>query len=135
MAIVRTRRIFEAMCCGLLLSVSLCGCGKTVPLENPTIQVSARTLDETRVAVKRALVGRGWLILSEDPGVTRARYTRMNVNSATIRVDYSTTDATITLEDSRELLYQKYGDGAVIHKNYMRWVSYLLQDIQLNLVR
>jgi hypothetical protein len=83
------------------------------------------------VAIRSALVRRGWGITKQEPGDIQAMLSKAGSWSVKIDIPYSNNTITINYLDSQNL---DYGDtpegGHVIHRNYNRWMAYLVQDIQ-----
>ncbi|NWA28873.1 hypothetical protein HX870_01370 [Pseudomonas gingeri] len=98
------------------------------PIVNPsrtlTPQVQASE-EEVKQAIVTALTKRTWSVQRVNPGQVQAEITVREKFHVEIDINYSANAYTIVYRDSSGMGYQ---DGK-IHKNYLRWVRFLDQDI------
>ncbi len=86
------------------------------------------TVQQVEQAVLQSLKARGWKVREQTPGRIVAKLDVRAKHSATVAVNYTATNYSITYVDSEGLNYNaKTGD---IHRNYNRWVNNLNADIQ-----
>lgn len=107
---------------------------RQAPLVNPDpIHVPAG-LSEAQVgkAVASALIGRGWSVTAEKAGETDATL-HLREHVARIAVTYDASAVQIKYVDSENLKYEMKDGKPYIHKNYLGWIEYLVQDINRGL--
>lgn len=82
--------------------------------------------------IKRALVGRGWVVASEEPGTINAT---LNLRShvARVAISYDAKQVHLAYVSSDNLKYKEKNGKRTIHKNYLSWVNNLMGDIYRNL--
>lgn len=81
--------------------------------------------------IKRALLGRGWAVSTEQPGEIQATL-NLREHQARIRVDYDATQVRLAYLDSRNLDYREKKGTRLIHSNYLNWINYLVHDLDTN---
>lgn len=81
--------------------------------------------------IKRALVGRGWSITTEQPGEIQSTL-NLRDHVARIRVDYDATQVRLSYMDSANLDYVEKRGKRYIHSNYLGWIGFLIQDLNTN---
>ena len=113
--------------CGFLLAVCAC---RTAPLVNPDpIVIRSQSAEVTRERIWNALQRRRWYVAADEPGEIVAKLSRPGY-SATVRIEYDAESIRIDYVDSEGLDYRRTKKGKeFIHQNYMKWVQYLLRDI------
>lgn len=107
---------------------------RQAPLVNPDpIHVPAG-LGEAEVgkAIAYALIGRGWSVTAEKAGETDATL-HLREHVARIAITYDTSAVQIKYVDSENLKYEMKDGKPYIHKNYLGWIEFLVQDINRNL--
>jgi hypothetical protein len=121
---------------GLLLvsaMVFLMG-ARQVPLTDPEpVAVPAGLkLEQVAKAIKASLVGRAWTVTSEDPGHI---VSTLNVREHMAKIDivYDLQTVKIKYLDSGELMYAEKKGQRVIHRNYLNWITNLVNDMNRNL--
>lgn len=82
--------------------------------------------------IKRALVGRGWAVTSEQPGQIDSTL-NLREHVARIRVTYDAQQVRFAYVDSVNLDYKERKGKRFIHRNYLGWVGYLVRDLATNL--
>lgn len=104
--------------------------GRFKPLQEPNIQVEVDvTAEQLENVIKRALVGRGWEVVSVENGVVNARLV-LRTHIAEIRIPYNTETIDLEYVASQNLRYVKRKSGKeTIHRNYNSWVNNIKQDI------
>jgi hypothetical protein len=129
--------IFNRVLLVLLSLLALSGTASAagVPLVDPMPILVPVGADERTVvqAIKRALVGRDWQVLGEQPGRIDADINVRNKHNARIRIDYNERDVQIRYVSSINLDYSMHTGSPTIHRNYPRWINFLLEDIARNL--
>lgn len=107
---------------------------RQAPLVNPDpIHVPAG-LTEAQVAkaVSSALIGRGWSVTAEKAGETDATL-HLREHVARIAITYDASAIQIKYVDSENLKYEMKDGKPYIHKNYLGWIEFLVQDINRGL--
>lgn len=82
--------------------------------------------------IKRAMVGRGWLVEEESDGEITA-VLRLRSHVARILIEYSSEKVNISYVSSENLKYREKKGKRTIHKNYLSWINNLASDINKNL--
>jgi len=127
---MRTRKL-TALLLAPLLAVFLVAAAKLVdpaPLIVPT-GLSAAAIDK---AVRVGVAKRGWIISKQEPGYVEA-VLNVRVHMAKIAVKYDSQQVQIHYLDSQNLDYETKSDGPRIHGNYLKWVSNVEHDINVQL--
>jgi len=104
------------------------------PLVDPEPVAIPTGLSAEQVAadIKRALVGRGWEVVAEQPGqIDSTLHLREHV--ATISVSYDDRQVRFAYVDSSNLDYRVKRGEPQIHSNYLGWIGYLVDDLATNL--
>ena len=91
-------------------------------------------LDATQVVkdIKRALIGRGWAIANEQPGVIESTL-HLRDHVARIKVTYDARQVQFAYVDSTNLDFKERKGKRLIHGNYLGWISYLVADLTTNM--
>ena len=107
---------------------------RRAPLVDPDPVAIPAGLTAAQVAadVKRALVGRGWEIVSEQPGQIESTL-HLREHVATISVSYDDRQVRFAYVDSSNLDYRVKRGEPQIHSNYLGWIGYLVDDLATNL--
>ena len=118
----------------LLAAVAVVGCSRTEPVHDVTsapVVAKSGSASATQVhdVIIQALQQNGWYVLQDDPGTIVAETVVNERHRATIRIDHSATQYSITYQDSDLLLY----DGEEIHRNYNAWIKRLEEQINQDL--
>lgn len=117
----------------LLLVAGAASAGKA-ELVNPGLVAVPAGLSEQQVVkdVKRALLGRGWVVALEQPGHIEST---LNLRDHVARIDikYDTHQIAIAYLDSDNLDYHEKNGKTWIHSNYLSWIDYLVQDMTTNM--
>lgn len=108
-------------------------CNKAVPLRNPNFEVQAKSINQVQTAIKKALQGRRWMILTESPSAIKAKYNRGSKYSATVMISYTRSNVNVKLLESENLLQETTPEGEIIHKTYDGWIRNLESDIYIEL--
>lgn len=118
-----------------LIAFSGAASAASVPLRDPSPILLPAGVDERAVvqAIKRALAGRDWQVLNDQPGRIDADINVRNKHNARIRIDYNAQDITIRYVSSINLDYSEQTGTPMIHRNYPRWITFLREDIERNL--
>jgi hypothetical protein len=115
----------------LLAAAGLGGCGANLsPVLNPShVPVVGAPGDRAvHDAILRAVADKGWTLASDAPGVVKASIQK-DTFMATVAIEYTGTEYSITYADSSNLKY----DGTHIHKRYNLWVANLRSQINVEL--
>lgn len=124
-------RIFTLFSAIFLLSISLSL--KAAILLDPDPMVIPSELTEKQVVteIKRALVGRGWVVTGEKPGQLDATLS-LRSHIARIAIDHGDDKLQIRYVSSENLKYKESKGKRHIHKNYLSWINNLSGDISRN---
>lgn len=116
-------------------TIAIVGCNKTHPVMNfegtPIVTASGQ---KDLKAIKKAIIYAGtrigWQMQPAGPGhIVGTLFNRGHM--AKVDIKYNTDTYNVTYKDSSNLLY----DGALIHRNYNRWVDRLNRNIRAELNR
>ena len=99
---------------------------------DPVAIPAGLTAEQIAADVKRALVGRGWEIVSEQPGQIESTL-HLREHVATISVSYDDRQVRFAYVDSSNLDYRVKRGEPQIHSNYLGWIGYLVDDLTTNL--
>ena len=99
---------------------------------DPVAIPAGLTAEQIAADVKRALVGRGWEIVSEQPGQIESTL-HLREHVATISVSYDDRQVRFAYVDSSNLDYRVKRGEPQIHSNYLGWIGYLVDDLATNL--
>ena len=99
---------------------------------DPVAIPAGLTAEQVAADVKRALVGRGWEIVSEQPGQIESTL-HLREHVATISVSYDDRQVRFAYVDSSNLDYRVKRGEPQIHSNYLGWIGYLVDDLATNL--
>ena len=107
---------------------------RQVPLTDPEpIAVPAGLkIDQVTKAIKASLVGRTWVVASEEPGHIVSTL-NLREHMAKIDIVYDAQTIRIKYLDSGELLYAEKKGQRMIHHNYLSWIQNLVTDMNRNL--
>ena len=116
----------------ILLTLSITGCNRTLAVHNIENQAINYTLTTNQVekAILKSGVEKGWTMKVRKPGIIDANILVRGKHKAVVEINYDDKTYSITYKDSDNLLYK---DGK-IHRNYNKWIIYLDQRIQANLI-
>ena len=114
-----------------LFIVAFTGCMRTLPIHNVENQAVTYNLplNEVEKAILKGGLEKGWEMTVTEPGKIEANII-VRKHTAKIVISYSEKAYSIIYKDSTNLLY---GSGK-IHKSYNKWITYLDQRIQINLL-
>ena len=107
---------------------------RQVPLTDPEpIAVPAgMKIDQVTKAIKASLVGRTWVVASEEPGHIVSTL-NLREHMAKIDIVYDVQTIRIKYLDSGELLYAEKKGQRMIHHNYLNWIQNLVNDMNRTL--
>jgi len=114
-----------------LFLVVFAGCTRTLPIhniENQTVSYNL-SLNEVEKAILKGGMEKGWTMTVSEPGRIDANIIVRKHKAETV-ISYNEHSYSITYHDSMNLLY----DSGKIHKSYNKWITYLNQRIQINLL-
>ena len=119
--------------CSLFLFAGVVQARKAELVDPAPIAIPAGlTPSQVTKEIKRALVGRGWEITTEQPGeIDSTLHLREHV--ARIKVAYDASQVRIAYVDSTNLDYTDKRGTRYIHPNYLGWIGFLVNDIGTNL--
>ncbi|HSX58694.1 MAG TPA: hypothetical protein VLF18_00710 [Tahibacter sp.] len=115
----------------LLLPILLLLAGwREAPLVNPDpIAIPPKTPSaEVAKIVKKALVGRKWVVSEDKPGAIKATLL-VRDHKARIAIDWNAKDIRISYIDSENLNFMEKDGKKLIHQNYNSWINNLVVDI------
>jgi len=106
---------------------------RTAPLVDPDpVSIPSGLSDEQIVKdIKRALIGRGWSITTEQPGEIQSTL-HLRDHVARIKVTYDAKQVRLAYMDSSNLDYKLKRGQPVIHGNYLGWIGFLVNDLNTN---
>ena len=108
--------------------------GKYDPIYTGSVVLNGKTdLKEIGVAVRKALIGRGWQVTEMEKGEIHATL-RVRSHVAKVKVTFNREQLSIEYVDSANLGYRVKGGIPYIHGNYNRWISLLERDISVLLI-
>ncbi|MCK7592375.1 hypothetical protein [Pseudomarimonas salicorniae] len=82
--------------------------------------------------IKRALIGRGWVVTGEQPGRIDASL-HLRAHVARVAISFDTESVRVNYVSSDNLDYREKKGRRYIHKNYLSWVNNVLTDLSRNL--
>lgn len=82
--------------------------------------------------IKRALVGRGWRVAQEQPGVIDSDL-HLREHVARIRITYDERQVSVAYVDSTNLGFAQSGGKRYIHGNYLGWMDHLVAEMASNI--
>jgi hypothetical protein len=85
-----------------------------------------------RAEIKRALVGRTWVVSAERPGEIDATL-NLRKHVARVKISYDAEQVSLVYVSSENLDFKEKRGERRIHKNYLSWVNNVLTDISRNL--
>ncbi|MDF1625848.1 MAG: hypothetical protein P1U84_06165 [Parvibaculaceae bacterium] len=110
--------------------------GRTKPVynvNNMTVRTGTgtpATLQQVHDAIVVGATQKGWLVRDEGPGHIVAQiFVRSHM--AEVDITFDATKFSINYKNSENLLY----DGTVIHRNYNKWIQFMIDKIAINLRR
>lgn len=115
----------------LLLPILLLLAGwREAPLVNPDPIAIPAKVSSTEVGkiIKKALVGRKWIVSEDKPGAIKATLL-VREHKARIAIDWNAKDIRISYIDSENLNYEEKNGKKLIHQNYNSWINNLVVDI------
>lgn len=114
----------------LAIALILAGCARTkaIPDIHSTVKYGEHTAVQVHDAIMNAGKQRKWVMRDSAPGVIAAT-TNARGHMAEVRIPYTATQYSIEYVTSQNM---RAHDGH-IHRNYIRWIHKLNQQIQINL--
>jgi hypothetical protein len=108
--------------------------GRKAPLlDPPPVRIpSALTDADVAKSIKLALVGRGWQITAEQAGEIQSSL-HLREHVAKIRITWEQQEIRIAYVDSTNLDYKLKNGKPQIHTNYLNWINYVVQDLNIKL--
>ena len=127
---MRSRKLLALMFAPLLAMLLMAAAPLVdpMPLDVPT----GLTDKQVEKAVRMGAAKRGWVISAQQKGYAEATL-HIRTHVAKVGVTYDTKHVSLKYLDSSNLDYAVKKDGPVIHKNYLKWASNLLIDINVEL--
>ncbi len=116
----------------------LVGCNRLTALQNIQDEAvltgsgNTPTLEEVRTSVRRAVLGKTWIITDDSPNKMAIRLRKAKKTLDAV-IDYNTNFYSITYKDSINLLYKEKGSKPYIHRRVNTWFVKLKIDINANL--
>ncbi|MEI6895177.1 MAG: membrane lipoprotein lipid attachment site-containing protein [Colwellia sp.] len=117
----------------ILLSIfTLAACQSTPVYNIEKNQVPAGlSVEQVEKSIVLGLIQKGWSVKSNANGVILADI-KVRTHSATIEIQFDTTQYSINYVDSANLKYDSTKN--TIHKNYNNWIIYIERLIQTGLI-
>ena len=106
---------------------------RSAPLVDPDPVAIPAGLSEEQIVkdIKRALIGRGWSVTTEQPGEIQSTL-NLRDHVARIKVSYDAQQVRLAYMDSSNLDYKIKRGKPVIHGNYLGWIGFLVNDLNTN---
>lgn len=106
---------------------------RSAPLVDPDPVAIPASLSQEQVIkdIKRALIGRGWSVTTEQPGEIQSTL-NLRDHVARIKVSYDAQQVRLAYMDSSNLDYKLKRGKPVIHGNYLGWIGFLINDLNTN---
>jgi hypothetical protein len=106
---------------------------RSAPLIDPDPVAIPAGLSQEQVVkdIKRALIGRGWSVTTEQPGEIQSTL-NLRDHVARIKVSYDAQQVRLAYMDSSNLDYKLKRGKPVIHGNYLGWIGFLVNDLNTN---
>lgn len=99
---------------------------------DPVAIPAGLTAEQIAADIKRALIGRGWVVTGEAPGqIDSTLHLREHI--ARIQVTYDDQHVRLAYVDSNNLDYEVQRGKPYIHSNYLGWIGYLVSDLSTNM--
>lgn len=99
---------------------------------DPVAVPKGLSMDTVSADIKRALIGRGWIVSNEAPGrIDATLHLRSHV--ARVAIEFDQTAVRLSYVSSDNLDYREKKGKRYIHKNYLSWVGNVLSDLSKNL--
>lgn len=104
------------------------------PLVDPAPVPVPAGLDDNAIAKAIRLGGaqRGWIVTRQDPGAMELTL-NIRTHMAKVGVKYDTKTIQLSYLDSTNLDYEVKKGNRYIHRNYLKWVNNLANDIAVQL--
>jgi hypothetical protein len=106
---------------------------RSAPLIDPDPVAIPAGMSQEQVVkdIKRALIGRGWSVTTEQPGEIQSTL-NLRDHVARIKVSYDAQQVRLAYMDSSNLDYKLKRGKPVIHGNYLGWIGFLVNDLNTN---
>jgi hypothetical protein len=104
------------------------------PLVNPPPIVVPAGLSEQSVAkaIRVGVAQRGWVLTRQDPGYVEATL-HLRTHMARIGITFDTKSVSIKYLESENLDHEVKKGVERIHRNYLKWIDNVVQDINVQL--
>jgi hypothetical protein len=124
------------LCCAVALATVACDQYRETQLvrSTPVGLMKPESPQALERAIETSLASRGWAVKEHVPQRYVAELHERN-HVVTVAIVYNADSARIDYIDSQNLLYQKTGDGEIIHKKYATWIKNLANEIRMNVSR
>lgn len=99
---------------------------------DPVAVPKGLSMDTVSTDIKRALIGRGWIVSHEAPGQIDATL-HLRSHVARVAIEFDATAVRLRYVSSDNLDYREKKGKRYIHKNYLSWVGNVLSDLSKNL--
>lgn len=116
------------------IAAALIGCAAVMTHPSAISVPSSLSMEQVGQAVRKALVGRGWMITS-NTGHSYTAQLSGNGWQVTIKTPYNSQQVNIEYVKSYGLDYDTSGPQTTINRHWNSWMAYLTQDISQNLAR
>ena len=108
--------------------------GRLAEVYNPEFEIDGNpTMKKVEAAIKKALIGRRWMVKKSDRGEIHATL-KVRSHTAKIIIHYSRSKVRFEYVSSVNLDYRVKKGTPMIHRNYNNWVTYLERDIMNTLI-
>jgi hypothetical protein len=114
----------------LLVPLALLLMGAAVLVDPEPIAVPAGlAAKDVSKAIRAGIVQRGWVVLKDEKGKIDA-VLNLRKHEARVAIAYDPKQVTIKYASSDNLDYSEKNGVRHIHKNYNKWITNMVQDIQ-----
>jgi hypothetical protein len=103
------------------------------PLVDPApIEVPAGLTEKAAKSIRLGVATRGWVVTQQEPGFMEATL-HLRTHVAKIGIKYDTRSIQINYLESQNLDFEVKKDVRYIHRNYLKWVDNVVNDIRVQL--
>ncbi len=116
-------------------SATVAAARTAILVDHESIPVTAKSAADVKRAILVAAASRGWAVLKQTDNNIRLQYDKGGKHQVVIDVRYDTKSYGIKYVDSTNLHYSERDGRRVIHRNYNRWIDYLINSIRVELLK
>jgi hypothetical protein len=113
----------------LLVPLALLLMGAVLVDPEPIAVPAGLAAKDVSKAIRAGIVQRGWVVLKDEKGTIDA-VLNLRKHEARVAIAYDPKQVTIKYGSSDNLDYSEKNGVRQIHKNYNKWITNMVQDIQ-----